>query len=108
MIDLKTVINDEQLLDICLSLVALEEYESQYFSGPAGAVITARAINNILKEQDDFTDDEVGHEVSMMITGKVLENLTKKGKIEVDLSGEEPLFGVTKEVSDYFKKKDYE
>jgi hypothetical protein len=102
MIELKAQVNDEQLLDICLNLVALEEYKDEFFSGPAGAVITARAVNNLLKNQEEFTEEEVCDEIAMMITGKILENLSKKDLIEVDLSGDEPLYGLNKDNIGYF------
>jgi hypothetical protein len=106
MIDLKSTINDEQLLDICLSLVALEEYKDEFFSGPAGKIITARAVSNILNKQEEFTEEEVCDEISMMITGKIIENLTKKDLIEVDLSGDEPLYGLNESNIGYFENND--
>jgi hypothetical protein len=102
MIELKEQINEEQLLDICLNLVALEEYKDEFFSGPAGQVITARAVNNILNKQEEFTEEEVCKEISVMITGKILENLTKKDLIEVDLSGDEPIYGLNQSNIGYF------
>lgn len=89
MINLKDTINEQQLLDICLSLVACEEYADEFFAGPAGTVITAQAVNDI---GDDFTEEEVAKKVNYLIVSKVLENLTKKGLVDVDLTGDEPLY----------------
>jgi hypothetical protein len=106
MIDLKSTINDEQLLDICLNLVALEEYKDEFFSGPAGQIITARAVNNVFNRQEEFTEEEVCDEISMMITGKIIENLTKKGLIEADFSGDVPRYGLNENNIGYFENND--
>jgi hypothetical protein len=103
MINLKEVINEQQLLDICLSLVACEEYADEFFGGPAGKIITAVAVNNLNKKQEEFSAEEISEEISMMITGKIIENLTKKGLIDVDFSGDEPLYGLNKDNIEYFQ-----
>jgi len=103
MINLKDIINEEQLLDICLNLVAREEYADEFFGGPAGEIITARAANNISKKQEGFSVEEITEEINMMITGKIIENLTKKGLIEVDFSGDELLYGLNKDNIEYFQ-----
>jgi len=94
MINLKEVINEQQLLDICLSLVACEEYEDEFFAGPAGMVITAQAVNDI---GYDFTEVDIAARVGELIVSKVLENLTKKGLVDVDLTGDEPRYKINQE-----------
>lgn len=91
MINLKDSINEQQLLDICLSLVACEEYADEFFAGPAGIVITAQAINDI---GENFTEEEISSKIHNMIVSKVLENLIKKGLVDVDLTGDEPKYKI--------------
>lgn len=79
------LINEEQLLDVCLTLVSLNE---KSFDGPAGMVITAYAV----KDLDSFTEEELTEKINELIINKTLENLVNDGEVEVDFSGEEILY----------------
>lgn len=84
--NLKDLINEEQLLDICLSLLSLGDDSD--FDGAAGMIVTARAIQELSKDEE-FTEEEVANKVNELIISKSLEILVKKGEAEVDLTGKE-------------------
>ena len=83
--NLLKLINEEQLLDVCLTLVSLNE---KSFDGPAGMIITAYAA----KELGSFTEEELTEKINELIVNKTLENLVNDGEVEVDFSGEEILY----------------
>lgn len=88
--NLKDLINDEQLLDICLTLLSFDD--ESYFGGPAGMIVTARAAQELSKEGGDFTEDEITARINELIVSKVLERLVKEGEVEVDVTGDETLY----------------
>ena len=98
MIDIKEVLNEEELLDVCLNLVSLEREQDEYFNGPAGGVITAYAVNNILKRQDEFTEEEICEEINRMIIEKTLYNLSKKGLVDVEFRDDDTYYSLSKEI----------
>lgn len=107
---IKEILNEQELLDVCLSLVALEQEPDEYFAGPAGKLITYYACSELVKEKErlgeepEFSDEEVAVRVNQLIVGKVLEQMTKKNLIQTDFSGDEVMYGLTEESIDYLNK----
>jgi hypothetical protein len=97
---IKECINEQELLDICLSLVASEDLKKEdgYFSGPAGRVITLYSAMELTKEKElkgeslEFTDEEVSKRVHQLCIDKLLEIMTKKNLLSVDFSGDKILY----------------
>ena len=87
--NLLKLINEEQLLDVCLTLVSLNE---KSFDGPAGMIITAYAARELSSNGKDFTEEELTEKINELIVNKTLENLVNDGEFEVDFSGEEILY----------------
>lgn len=83
------LINEEQLLDICLTLASLND---ESFDGPAGMIITAYAARELSSNSKNFTEEQLIEKVNELIVNKTLENLAKIGEVEVDFSGEEILY----------------
>lgn len=90
MIDL---INDEQLFDICLNLVAIDETK---FDGAAGQIIAYRAIQEVSSEFEEFSEEQILYKINEYLVNKIIENLIKEGKVEVDMDGEENVYRIVK------------
>lgn len=94
--NLKEIINEEQIFDVCLSLLAVGDEDGSDFSGPAGRVVTYRACQNLAKKKEEFTEEEIANEVNELIVGKVLERLAKRGDVEVNFDGKEITYSAAK------------
>lgn len=87
------LINDEQLFNICLDLVALDETK---FDGAAGIVLTHRAIQEVSSEFEEFSEEQISDKINEYLVDKIIENLVKMGEIEVDMNGEENVYRITR------------
>lgn len=108
---IKESINEQELLDICLNLILLDNDEGEFFAGPAGRVITHYAVVEITKEKEkageepDFTEEEVCNKINNLYTAKLLENMTKKGLLKVDFSGDEVKYGLEQAGIDFLESR---
>jgi len=108
---IKESINEQELLDICLTLVTLDNEEGEYFAGPAGRVVTHYAVVELTKEKEkmgeeaDLTEEEICEKINSLFVGKLLESMTKKGLLKVDFSGDEVLYGLDQAGIDFLERK---
>ena len=108
---IKESINEQELLNLCLTLLALDDESNEYFDGPAGRVVAHYAIIELTKEKEkvgedpEFTEEEICDKINSLVIGKVLENMTKKNLIKVDFSGDEVMFGLDQAGIDYLKSR---
>ena len=92
MLNLKDVINDEQLLFMALDLVANEPddeegvFESDTYEW-ANEIVFMAAIRKLHETSNEVTEDEVEAEVRMIVLTHVLDKMTRKGLIEEDMDG---------------------
>jgi hypothetical protein len=87
--NLVKLINEEQLFNICATLVSIND---DYFDGVAGEILTAKAIKDLYKKNKDFTDEDVANKINEFIISKALEELVRKGEVEADLSENETIY----------------
>lgn len=81
---LKDLLNDQQLLDVCLTLVASGGVLSgDFFEGPAGLVITAYVIMN----NKNYDSEIITEKINSLLTSKIVEILMIKGMVDVDADG---------------------
>lgn len=108
---IKESINEQELLDICLTLAALDGEGDEYFAGPAGKVITHYSIIELTKEKErageeqEITEEEICDKINSLVIGKVLENMTKKNLVKVDFSGDEVMYGLDQAGIDYLESR---
>lgn len=79
---IKNCINEEELLDICLDLCSLKEGA---FEGAAGRVITMYVAKDLKVCAEEIADrvDEVSYGCQRLIAGKITNDLSLKGLIDV-------------------------
>lgn len=90
---LSDFITEEQLVDLCLTLVSATGNSYKSLEGPVGNVLRAKAFQ-ILGE--DATEKEINNKVEQMLLEKDYELLAKLGVVEVDLSGPKTQYKFTK------------
>ena len=100
-IELSDIANDEQLL--CLALDYLSMFSSDDDHNEIADHIVLRYILNDFHKQgkETFTEEEVDDAFRDLLAGHVIEGLVTKGLVEVDFSGEEPVYRAIKENDEY-------
>lgn len=94
MLCLDKVVNDEQLLDFALSHIA--EKDTDEVHQVANEIVCIYIINQFAKEgKDEFTEEDIQERYSQLVLDKVLVGLVDKGLVDVDFSGNEPIYQVT-------------
>ena len=83
------ILNEEQTYDICLSLIALDNY---YFDGPAGLFITWKICKDNDLDINSISTQDLTDKINQQLTEKSLEILVRHDIIEVDISGKETLY----------------
>jgi len=86
---MKNILNEEQIYDICLSLIALDDH---YYDGPAGLFITWKICRDKNLHINEINNEELTKLINQSILEKTLEIMARKNLIEVDISGEETLY----------------
>lgn len=75
-------INDQQLLDLCLELQSLREFDME---GLSGELITLHCMNEYYNETKslDFTNEDLVDKISNLASEYELSRLVKEGYLDV-------------------------
>lgn len=96
-VPITSVCNEEELLDLALFSVANAPKEDDVPKA-AYSIIIRYICNKYHKENiKSFTEEDIQRDVQEMVTSYVLAGLTRKGIVDVDFSGDEPIYRLTEE-----------
>lgn len=98
----------EQHLYLALETFSHAEAESD-LSELALDSIAMYAVQEIAKTKDEFTEEEFSEFINQLIVQHTLNEMAQKGLVEVDLDGDEVVYGITelgKSIIDNLNKGD--
>ena len=94
-ISLTATVNDEQLLDFALEYINMFGSDENH-NEVADQIVVAYIINEYREKDESFTEDDITRRFSELLTNYVLASLHKKGLIEVNFDGDEPVYRAVK------------
>ena len=103
MISILENVTEEQLLDFFLDYVANSNSDETTHIVPE-KIICNYAINEVGKDQETFTEEDVLERYKELITSHILTKMVKDGLVEVDLSKEDPKYILSEEGKKHVNK----
>lgn len=99
---MKEVVQEERLLHLCLYASSKIDDEEDFTRSIADELIIGYILDEFQKAgKEEFDESDVTERYSDLMTDWVLTKHVQDGNIEVDLSGDEPLYKLTKQGKDY-------